>query len=213
MFWLIDGYNLMHAAGAISGQEKRREVFQRKRRRFLNMLADALGPERCQKTTVVLDASKPPADFPLESEYQGLKVIFALGDENADARIETLIAAHSAPKVLTVVSSDRRIRQAAQRRRAKSITADQFLDLLDRFQSAKRQEMPAEHPPAPSSLDRDAPLSAKDAAYWLEEFGDLDASDELKDAFAPNLTLLTDAEIARIQQEIDKEPYAPLRYA
>ena len=98
-------------------------------------LADALGPERCRETTVVLDATTPPADFPLESVYQGLNLVFALGDENADARIETLIAAHSAPKSLTVVSSDRRIRQAAQRRRARSLTADEFLDLLERFQN------------------------------------------------------------------------------
>ncbi len=205
MFWLIDGYNLMHAAGAISGQEKRRELFQSKRRRFLNTLAEALGPERCRKTTVVLDASKPPADFPLESEYQGLKVVFALGDENADARIETLIAAHSAPKTLTVVSSDRRIRQAAQRRRARSLSADQFLDLLERFQAASRHDMPAQNPPAPEPLDREAPLSAKDVAYWLGEFGDLDAATEMKEAFTPNSTLLTDAEIARIQKEIDTE--------
>ena len=116
MLWLIDGYNLMHAAGAIDRQEIRRELFQRKRRRFLSELAEALGPKRCQETTVVLDASTPPADFPLEAVHQGLNLIFALGDENADARIETLIAAHSAPKSLTVVSSDRRIRRAAQRR-------------------------------------------------------------------------------------------------
>ena len=140
MLWLIDGYNLMHAAGAIDGREIRRELFERKRRRFLNELADALGPERCQQTTVVLDASTAPADFPLETVYQGLNLIFALGDESADARIETLIAAHSSPKSLTVVSSDRRIRRAAQRRRARTLAADEFLDLLENFQTRTRHE-------------------------------------------------------------------------
>ncbi len=74
MLWLIDGYNLMHAAGAIDGRESRRELFQRKRRRFLCDLADALGPERCRQTTVVLDASTPPADFPLQTVHHGLNL-------------------------------------------------------------------------------------------------------------------------------------------
>src|SRR5271157_2679086 len=204
MLWLIDGYNLMYAAGTLDGREIRRGSFHRKRRRFLSDLADALGPERCRETTVVLDASTPPADFPLKTVYQGLNLIFALGDENADARIETLIAAHSAPKSLTVVSSDRRIRRAAQRRRARSLSADEFLDLLERFQTAKRHEMPSQNLATPRSLDRDSPLS-EEAALWLAEFGELDAAPETKEAFGPASTLLTDAEIARIQQEIDSE--------
>ncbi|HMF37022.1 MAG TPA: NYN domain-containing protein [Isosphaeraceae bacterium] len=205
MLWLIDGYNLMFAAGALDGRDIRRESFHRKRRRFLSNLADALGPERCRETTVVLDASTPPADFPLKTVHEGLNLIFALGDENADARIETLIAEHSAPKSLTVVSSDRRIRRAAQRRRARSLSADEFLDLLERFQTAKRHEMPSQNLATPRSLDRDSPLSAEEAALWLAEFGELDAAPETKEAFGPASTLLTDAEIARIQKEIDSE--------
>jgi uncharacterized protein len=205
MLWLIDGYNLMHAAGAIDGREIRRELFERKRRRFLNELADALGPERCQQTTVVLDASTAPADFPLETVYQGLNLIFALGDESADARIETLIAAHSAPKSLTVVSSDRRIRRAAQRRRARTLSAEQFLDLLDRLRNATRHETLSQNATVSGSIDRDSPLSAEEVAHWVAEFGELDAAPETKEAFSPGSTLLTDAEIARIQREIDRE--------
>jgi len=205
MRWLIDGYNLMYAAGAIDGREIRRESFHRKRRRFLCELADALGPERCRETTVVLDASKPPADFPIKTVYQGLNLIFALGDENADARIEDLIAAHSAPKSLTVVSSDRRIRRAAQRRRARSLSADEFLDLLERFQIAKRHETPSQNPATSRTLERESQLSAEETALWLAEFGELDAAPETKEAFSPGATLLTDAEIARIQKEIDSE--------
>jgi predicted RNA-binding protein with PIN domain len=205
MLWLIDGYNVMYAAGALDGKEIGRETFRRKRRRFLNDLADDLGPERSRETTVVLDASSPPADFPLEAVYKGMSVIFALGDENADARIEALIAAHSAPRSLTVVSSDRRIRRAATRRRARTLSADEFLDLLERFQSGKRQEKLAQNPTAVSSLDRDMPLSAEEAAHWLAEFRELDAATETREAFAPDSALLTDAEIARIQREIDSE--------
>src|SRR5271166_1768358 len=205
MLWLIDGYNLMYAAGALDGREIRRESFYRKRRRFLSDLADALGPERCRETTVVLDASTPPADFPLETVYQGLNLIFALGDENADARIETLIAAHSVPKSLTVVSSDRRIRRAARRRRARTLSADEFLDLLERFQTAERHDLSSQNPPTPRSLDRDSPLSPEEAAHWMAEFREIDAGTELQETLDPDSVLLTDAEIERIQREIDRE--------
>src|SRR4051812_32069495 len=113
MHWLIDGYNLMHAAGAIDKNVKNGRTFHRKRRRFLDVLAGALGADRAARTTIVFDAKKKPADFPVEANYQGMSIIFALGDENADAWIEQLIAAHSAPKSLTVVSTDRRVRHAA----------------------------------------------------------------------------------------------------
>ena len=151
MLWLIDGYNLMHAAGAIGAKELGRQAFQRKRRRFLSELADALGIERARETTVVFDANSPPADFPLETSYKGLTLIFALGDENADARIEQLIGQHSAPKSLTVVSSDRRVRQAATRRKARAIKADDFLDLVDRWKAHERAEkaLPKTAPPSP----------------------------------------------------------------
>jgi predicted RNA-binding protein with PIN domain len=205
MLWLIDGYNLMHAAGAIGAKELGRQAFQRKRRRFLSELADSLGFDRARETTVVFDANSPPADFSLETSYKGLTLIFALGDENADARIEQLIGHHSAPKALTVVSSDRRVRQAATRRKARAIKADDFLDLVDRWKAHSRQEGPSKPDPPSSPVDRNLPPSAEEAALWLEEFGYLDESPEAKEAFTPGPQLLTDAEIARIQREIDEE--------
>jgi predicted RNA-binding protein with PIN domain len=204
MLWLIDGYNLMHAAGAIGGKELGREAFQRKRRRFLNELADSLGVERARETTVVFDANSPPADFALETSYKGLNLIFALGDENADARIEQLLGQHSAPRALTVVSSDRRIRQAATRRRARAIKAEDFLDLVDRWKERGAAAWPSRPAPTPP-IDREAPPSAAEAAHWLATFGHLDEAAETREAFTPGPTLLTDAEIARIQREIDEE--------
>ena len=205
MRWLIDGYNLMHAAGAFGSQDVGGAAFCRRRRRFLCMLADTLGSERARETTVVFDAKSPPDDFDLETTYGGLHLIFALGDENADARIEQLIAAHSAPKALTVVSSDHRIRRAANRRKARAVTADAFLDELERLGRKKAQKL-AEAAPTTRSRDRHAPLSADEAAYWLGEFAELDSGQEIQQLLTPDKALLTDDEIARIQREVDREP-------
>ena len=205
MLWLIDGYNLMHAMGAISGKESSSGTFRRKRRRFLNVLADAMGVARARETTVVFDANSPPGDFDLETGYRELSLIFALGDENADARIEQLIAKHSAPKSLTVVSTDHRIRRAATRRKARALTADEFLDLIERVQNQKKSKDLKEAQPPSHPLDRDLPLSQSEAAYWLEEFGELKDTPEIREAFEPETAILTDAEIARIQREVDRE--------
>jgi predicted RNA-binding protein with PIN domain len=205
MLWLIDGYNLMHAAGAIGAKELGREAFRKKRRRFLNELASSLGLERARETTIVFDATSPPADFALETTYKGLTLVFALGDENADARIEHLIAQHSAPKSLTVVSSDRRVRQAASRRKAKALKSDDFLDLVDRWKGREGTGRPRPSSPSPSPPDRDQAPSPEEAAHWLEAFGHVDQAPETKEALTPGPTLLTDAEIARIQREVDAE--------
>ena len=206
MRWLIDGYNLMHAAGALDGREIRRESFRRKRRRFLSDLADALGPERCRETTVVLDASTPPADFPLETVYQGLNLIFALGDENADARIEDLIAAHSAPKSLTVVSSDRRIRRAAQRRRAR--IAQRRRVSRSPGTLSDRQTAPKCLPRIPRRRIRSTATRRyrrrKQPTGWPSS-ASLMRHPKPRRRSVPDATLLTDAEIARIQKEIDSE--------
>jgi hypothetical protein len=52
---------------------------------------------------------------------------------------------------------------------------------------------------------RDAPLAPEESAHWLAEFGDLEAEPDVEEAFDSNSSLLTDAEIARIQREIDGE--------
>jgi len=206
MLWLIDGYNLMYAAGAIGGKEIGRELFQRKRRQFLNRLAESLGPERSRETTVVFDANSPPPDFDLETIYRGISLIFALGDENADARIESIVARHATPKALTVVSTDRRVRQAATRRKAKVLRAEEFLDLLDQFRRQDSRPNAGDRAQANRTLDRDAPLSASEAEFWLAEFGEIADAPETREAFTPQSSaMITDEEIARIQREIDEE--------
>src|SRR3954467_12446391 len=101
---LIDGYNLMYALGLL-GKRLGPDGFRKVRTRFLNDLAAALGAVEAHQTTVVFDAADPPGHLPRESTFKGITVVFAVDDDDADERIERLIAAHSAPKGLTVVSS------------------------------------------------------------------------------------------------------------
>jgi predicted RNA-binding protein with PIN domain len=199
MRWLIDGYNVMHAAGWL-GARIGREAFRRARRRFLDDLAAILPVERDNDVTVVFDASVPPGDFPLSSNYRGIRVVFALGDEDADSRIEYMIGHDSSPKTLTVVSSDRRIRQAASRRRARPLTADEFWVLRDQLRAAAPPPIDTE-----PSADRGALPDVGEAAFWVETFRDAEDVPGIRDVVSPSASLLTDAEIAEIQRLVDRE--------
>ncbi len=205
MRWLIDGYNVMYAGGRLGPTKLGREGFRRARRRFLDDVADAMGPQLARQTTVVFDASVHPGDFSLNTQYRGLGILFALGDENADARIEQLIAADSNPKTLAVVSSDRRIRQAAVRRKTKSVTADQFWELIDDLNERRRSKPKLEAPPRPNPHGGEEHSAADDTAYWLEAFRAIHELPGFHDALKPNDPLLTDAEIAEIEREVQRE--------
>ena len=119
---------------------------------------------------------------------------------SADERIEDLIAQHSSPKTLTVVSSDHRIQKAATRKKAKVLSADDFLTRLDSLK--ERKKAPAT---APVPIPRPEVPSAEEAAFWLEEFRELAESEEVREAFRPDPTFPTDEEIARIEREVEEE--------
>ena len=207
MRWLIDGYNVMHAGGR-AGPRLGREGFDRARRRFLDELADAMGPDRAAATTVVFDANLPPRDFPLETTYHGLHLVFALGDENADARIEQMIGQDSNPSKLTVVSSDRRIRLAAARRRARPMTAETFWDWIDELRERPAGTAGARPvgPESPPARDPREAMTPEERDFWLATFRDLGEDPETRQDLAPHAALLTDAEIAEIQRQVDGEP-------
>ena len=199
---LIDGYNVMHARGLMPGKFGPYGL-RKVRHRFLVELAAALDPVEANETTVVFDAAAPPADRPDRMKLKGLTVLFAVGDENADARIEALIAAHSAPRSLTVVSTDLRVRQAAQRRRARAVTSDEYLTRLSGGRKGQI-ELPTSKPTA-EEVARSDGLSASEAAYWLAEFADLADEPKVREGLRAADFVPTDAEIARIEREVRDE--------
>lgn len=200
MRYLIDGYNLMFAGGLL-GKRLGPDGFRRVRTRFLNDLAHALGPLDSSQTTVVFDASTAHGSLDRSTIHLGISVIYAVDNENADERIEELIAADSAPKSLSVVSTDRRIRQAAGRRKALAVTADDFWVELDARKRRRTREVPPVHTESPTERT----ISAEESAYWLREFRDLDASPETRKALNAEPSYLSDEEIAALEREIERE--------
>ena len=130
MYFLIDGYNLIFQCG-LEGRSAASDGLEKARYRLINGLAANLGDEARSKTTVVFDAKNRPNKEAVDSfTHHGIQVIFAVGYEDADSNLESLIRRHSVPKSLVVVSSDHRVQTAAKRRKASAIDSDQWYEQL-----------------------------------------------------------------------------------
>jgi predicted RNA-binding protein with PIN domain len=175
--FLIDGYNLIHALGYLTGQQGP-HVLERARLRLLHFLLETLA-EQAARTTVVFDASRTPRRSHPRVLFKEIEVRFAQGQDEADDLIEQLIRAHPAPRdYLHVISSDHRLLSAARRSAAVGWSCAEFLDHLD----AERRQHPAVPSALPEKVER---LSAEETAHWLRAFGDLADDPGFKELFDP----------------------------
>jgi hypothetical protein len=165
VLYLIDGYNLLYAMGVLLPRRTGPHLLEKARLRLLGLLRGACG-EAAAGITVVFDAKLPPPGVPAELEHEGIRVVFAVKEGEADELIEELIRRASVPGRLTVVSDDHRIQQAARRRHCVVQGCGDFLDWLD------RQHRPRRAPP-PAGAGKPGHVSEKETERWLREFADL----------------------------------------
>jgi uncharacterized protein len=162
---LIDGYNVLNVAGILGSRGLGPGGLERSRLALLNFVAESVDPAEVPRTTVVFDAREAPPGLPRVLDHRGLTVRFAARDADADTLIEELIRADSAPRRLTVVSSDHRIQKAAHRRRARAVDSDVWCAEVVRQRRQRHQADSAgpAHPPVP--------LLKEDVEYWVRQFG------------------------------------------
>lgn len=105
--------------------------------------------------------------MPSESQQHGITVRYATEHESADELLEELISKASAPRKLTVVSSDHRVQRAAKRRKARAVDSDVwYAEILDLQRETRKLA-------APDSCKPTSPLSEEEVAAWLYEFGEV----------------------------------------
>ena len=154
MPYLIDGNNLMHAL-ANAGASASREGLCR----LLEKLT-AGG----QRVRVVFDGPARAGSPTQQDEPANPAIAYAVG-RSADDVIEEFIAADSAPRRLTVVSTDRQIRRAARKRRCTAVTSEDFARTL------LAMSHPDEKPPSPEPPEKRQGLTPEQTQKWLKEFG------------------------------------------
>ena len=129
-YLIIDGYNLMHAAG-IARRNYAVGDLERCRRLLELRVASSLSDEAMARTTIVYDAFDSPGNEDRAIRRHGLKILYAAQGEDADGEIERMLDHHSAPRQVIIVSSDHRLHKAARRRRARCVDSDVYLQQLE----------------------------------------------------------------------------------
>ena len=173
MSFLIDGYNLLFAAGMMPRHVVPGSL-HRARHVLLDYLVSHLTAQEIRETIVVFDAKDAPRRLPHEVDHRGLRVLFSRDHEEADDLIEQLIRLESVPRRLCVITSDLRLRTAASRRRSKAIKSEDWLDQIERRQPSEIDSVTAANS-NPVRQPKEAGLMSDDELRaWLDVFG-LDA--------------------------------------
>ena len=174
--YLIDGYNLIYALGLIE-RPLGGKALEHSRRRLFDFFKASFDENETKRITIVFDAAHAPPGVPRQQPVHGMLIRFAPKKQTADDVIETLIDEHPSPRALVVVSNDGRLRQAAERKGARSWTHVDLLDFVE-----KRQTL-TESDAAASADDKGAPMSAEEKEHWRRTFESLESDPELKEFF------------------------------
>jgi uncharacterized protein len=156
MPYLIDGYNLLWAIQGMDADSSHPISDIRLCQllsRYLTMNDDS--------GEIIFDGIGPP-EKNVFNNLMNLGVIFVGKESDADTIIEDKIQLNTAPGRLTVVSSDRRLRLAARKRKAVCVKCEEFWNGLCKQLSHKNpQKEPAE---------KQTGLNEAETNLWLDFF-------------------------------------------
>src|SRR5499426_1084798 len=123
MRWLVDGYNVIRRDPELRAREA--ESLEAGRRALLHLLARARGT-REDGFTVVFDGARRAGGAPTAGGR--IRVLFSRPPSTADDELMRL--ARELGNGAVVVSSDRKVQDAARRAGSAVLTAEQFLEAL-----------------------------------------------------------------------------------
>jgi hypothetical protein len=154
--FLIDGHNLLHMV--LKSEENAGATTDLELCRVLSRYMTQVG----RPGVIIFDGSGPPDKSGFDY-IANLEILFAGPGADADTVIEDKICASTAPKRMTVVSNDRRLRRAARARKCTSMKTEVFwADIL--------KELCRKRPESEPAAKRFG-LSDSETDQWLDAFG------------------------------------------
>lgn len=206
MDYIIDGYNLIFQCG-LQTRNATDDMLRKARQRMIHEILSGVSKTVARRITIVFDAAERPLLAKGNSEtIGGMKIFYADQYDDADSMIEHLIAKHSVPRKLTVVSSDHRLHKAALRRKAIPIDSDLWFDQLEArklggSEPQSRQRGQTNSATAKSSED----LNSID---WQAEFGtdDVDIAEIQAQLESEDATPEEEPETERVEEGCEPEP-------
>ncbi len=152
---IIDGHNLLWA---IRDPEDGTSVTDAGLCRILDIYFGLVGSH----AEIIFDGIGPPNKTEFDN-IKNLEVTFSGRNNDCDTVIEQRILASTAPKNLTVVSSDRRLRDAASARKAIAVKSEDFWNEVKKQLSRQRK---SKEPTA-----KRGGLTDSETELWLKTFG------------------------------------------
>lgn len=204
---LVDTFNVLHLTGVLPPDlagldvEELRGVIalSRYRRQMIKLVCDGVEPV----------GGRGLGDFDgddVEGERRGFRNISMMwsgAETDADSVIEILVAQDSAPRRLTVVTSDRRLGKEVRKRRVRVMPSEVFLENLsaDFRENVERADTPTGvQITARPAFAYDVPLAGDSVRWWLSYLG-MDADDPRVEG---QRVLASSA--AEIVREVAREP-------
>jgi len=154
---LIDGYNLLRAVQNLSEQSFNITDVQ-----LCLVLSEYL--YRIKKKGCIVFDGTGPRDKTAFKNIRNLEVVFSGSSREADDIIEEQVLENTAPKRLIVVSSDRRIKTAAKKRKAIAADCvDFWMEVIKTLEKKRKRK--------PEPQAKFIGISELETELWLKEFG------------------------------------------
>jgi predicted RNA-binding protein with PIN domain len=153
--FIIDGHNLLWF---IRSAEEAPSITDAALCRILDRYFGLVG----ERAEIIFDGIGPPNKTEFDN-IRNLEVTFSGRKSDCDTVIEQRILASTAPRRLTIVSSDRRLRDAAAARKATSVKSEDFWGDVEK-QLAKQRK--SKEPPG-----KRGGLTESETELWLKAFG------------------------------------------
>lgn len=154
---IVDGYNLLHTVQNLT--EHSSEITDVQICQVINEYLYRTKKKGC----LVFDGVGPKDKSPFNNLFC-LEIIFSGTSREADDVIEKMILQNTAPRHLSVVSSDRRIKKAAEKKKATAVDCvDFWMEMLKQLERKKKK--------AAEPQVKYNGLTESETEYWLREFG------------------------------------------
>lgn len=158
---LIDGYNLIRQSERLSEQERRGGL--EAGRTALIWALSAYRAATGDRVTVVFDGDEGVGTVTGAGRQEGIAVIFSRPPESADDVIVTQVRRRHGKKAVLVVSSDRKVLDAARRNRVAGMRAEAFeAEMARRIAEGPKRTRPGR--------GKEAGPDAEEVAYWEKVF-------------------------------------------
>jgi predicted RNA-binding protein with PIN domain len=152
---IIDGYNLLWA---IQNPDEDTSITDTAMCQALDIYFGLTH----DKAEIVFDGIGPPDKTELHN-ICNLDITFSGRNTDCDTIIEQRILDSTAPAHLTIVSTDRKIRDAASARKATSVQSDEFWAIVTKRLSKRKQ--------GKEPAGKRAGLTESETQLWLKTFG------------------------------------------